>query len=178
VLADDLAARPEDLHADVVEVRRAMDRRARVRLRDDEQPLLAGAAPHLGRQLGERGGAGLGVPAQQAEAGARLGDQRVLALLGDEVVPAVADEREVAVGHPLEERAALGEFVGGERWRVRREVVDDSPQHREHRYPVARRGPQVGEGVEQRGTGGGERLGVGLAVDLDVHERLGDDGAR
>ena len=76
-LADDLAVGAERLHADVVEVRRAVHGGARVGLGQHEQRLLAGLRLHDRRQLGERAGEVL-VVAQDAEPGAGHGAQAAL----------------------------------------------------------------------------------------------------
>ena len=71
-LARDLARGVEALHADVVEVTRTMNGRARVRLREHEQVRIARQRAKLRRQLLEarRDAAQLGL-AQHAEARAR-----------------------------------------------------------------------------------------------------------
>ena len=107
-LAGHLAGRVEALDADVVEVRRAVHGRPRVRLRQVEQVLLARQPAHLRRQLREADrDRPLVGRAQDAEPRAGHGTQHVLPVLGEDFVLAVAEEREVAVVHPLEQVAGL-----------------------------------------------------------------------
>ena len=172
-LAHDLAVGAERLDADVVEVGGAVHGGARVGLRQHEQLLLAGLGLHQRGQLGERGGQVL-VVAQDAEAGPRDGAQPALLgrpLLRLELVLAVAEEREVVVGQPGEELAALAQLLGRERRRVLVELVDDGEGLGVHLLPVLDGLAYVAQHpLEAVGDLG--RLVVVGAVDLHVHPRL------
>ena len=113
-LAGDIALRVEPLDADVVEVRIAVDRRARVRLGEHERRGLAGLVGGVGaegrarpaRLTAEDPPAGLGT---RDEVGGRLrtGAGRVVQ---PQVVLAVAEEGEVVVREPAQERARRGQL--------------------------------------------------------------------
>ena len=149
-LAGHLAVRVEALDADVVEVRGAMHGRARVGLRQVQQALLAREPPHLGRQLREADrDRPLVARAQDAEPRAGDGPQHVLPVLGEHVVLAVADEREVAVAHPLEQVAGLGALVRVD-W-SRAELRDDIADALLHRRPVLDRSAHVAEHLADAG---------------------------
>jgi hypothetical protein len=172
-LPHDLAGVVELLQADVVEVARAVHRGARVRLREHEQLGLAGERADLGGELGEavRDPAEARL-AQHAESRARHYAQLVLAIDRFELVLAVSQEREVILPRPVEERADLVRLLAFEK---RGRVVELGDHRRHalvHRLPVLDRGAHV---AEHRGDPAAERLqplGVDLAVDLDVDERL------
>ena len=149
-----------------------MHRRARVRLRQIEQGLLARKAPHLRRQLREaERDRPLVARAEDAEPRAGDGTQHVLPVLDEHVVLAVAEEREVAVVHPLEQVAGLGALVRVDGRRV--ELCDDVADALPHRLPVVDRGAHVAEHAAEAGTQPLQLLRAGLAVDLDVDQRLG-----
>ena len=173
-LADDLAARVERLDADVVEVDRTVHGGLGVGLGQHQQRLLAGLGPHQRRQLRERRGHVLVGP-QDAEAGAGHGPQRdvVRAVAGVlEAVLAVAQEREVGVGQPAQQRLALGDLLGRQRRRVLVEVLDDVEGLLVHLRPVLDGLADVLEHLDQRLL---DLVALGLArlaVDLDVHPRL------
>ena len=116
-LADDLAGLVEGLHADVVEVRRPVHRGLGVGLGQHQQLLLAGLGLGDGRQLAEALGRVL-VGTQDAEPGGGHGSQDLVVAVGLEAVLAIAEEREVVLGQPLEERRAALELLGLERRRV------------------------------------------------------------
>ena len=108
------------LTADVVEIAGPMHGRARGRLGDDQQLGPSGVGAHLGRQRGEAAPRrSCPAPRAGAHAEARPGHdlQRVLPVDRHQVVAAVAEEREVVVGKPLEEGAALFALFGGKRRR-------------------------------------------------------------
>ena len=173
-LAGDLAVGAEGLHADVVEVRRAVDRGARVGLGQHEQLVLARLGLGQWGQLGERAGEVL-VVAQDAEPGAGNGTQSALLgrpLLRLELVLAVAEEGEVVIGQPGEEVAALGDLGLGQRRRRVVELTDHGQHLGVHLGPVLDRLAHVAQhALDALGDLGG-LLVVG-AVDLDVHPRLG-----
>ncbi len=99
MLAADVARVVEALDADVVEIAGAMDRRARVRLRHDQEVRHARVRAHLRRQRREaRRDVGRRIDVQDAETGDDA--QRVLAVDLDQLVTAVAEEREVVAAKP------------------------------------------------------------------------------
>jgi hypothetical protein len=172
-LADHLAGLVEQLHPDVVEVRRAVHGRLAVRLGDDEQALLA----DLGAQLGGHGGEALragAVGAQDAEPGAgeRLERLAVLAVL--QAVLAVAEEGEVVVGEPAQQLLGVRHHAAGQRRRVLAQLVGGADGERAHLLVVLDRAAHVLEHPPQVGFEPAQYGGAGLAVDLDVHPRLGE----
>ena len=105
LLSADLALRVELLHADVVEIRRAVHGRSGVALREHEQRLRRGAAAQLGRERGRRRRRRRRrVVAQDPEPASGHRGQHVGALRLAQRVLAVAGEHEVVVGHPAQER--------------------------------------------------------------------------
>ncbi len=107
VFARDLPRAVQALDGDVVEITRPVHGRAGVRLGQDQQLRLPGPGAHLGRQRRERSRA-LPVVPQDAEPGAGHRAQRQPGRPLLQVVLAVAEEREVAVGQPAEQRLNLG----------------------------------------------------------------------
>ena len=174
-LADDLAVGAERLHADVVEVRRAVHGGARVGLGEHEQRLLAGLRLGDRRQLGEGAGQVL-VVAQDAEPRAGDGAQAALVggvLVGLELVLAVAEEGEVVVGQPGEEVAPLAHLGVRQRRRVVGELADHGQHLGVHLGPVLDRLADVAQHPLDA-LGDLRGLLVVGAVDLDVHPRLDD----
>ena len=171
-LAGHLAGVVEPLDPDVVEVGGTVHGRPRVRLRQAERVLLTREPPHLRRQLREAhrdrplvGGA------QDPEARAGRGAQHVLPFLGEDLVLAIAEEREVTVVHPLEQVASLRALV-----RIdgsRRDLLGDVADVLAHRRPVLHGSAHVAEDAAEAVTQKLELLGARLAVDLDVDQRLG-----
>ena len=96
----------ESLHADVVEVGRSVHRRATVRGGEDEDSRLTRALEDLGCEGRTFGGLVL-IGAQDAEARARHRPEELATVVVGEVVLAVAEEREVVVGEPVEECGRL-----------------------------------------------------------------------
>ena len=162
----------EHLDADVVEVRRAVHGGARVGLRQHEQGVLA---CHLGdprRQLA-RGRRHVGVVAQDAIAGARQPAQAVASRLALEAVLAVAEEGEVVVAQPLEERDAPLELLGGDRGgRVGAQLLDDHPGLLAHPVPVLDGLAHVAQHALHVEGDRVDVLVVPDPADLDVHPRL------
>ncbi len=169
VFADDLALRVVAFDPDVVEVRRAVHGRARVRFREHQQRLLAGLGAHRRRERGEAGGRVLGGLAQEAEPAP--GDREQLAFRG-EVVPAVAEEGEVLIGEPLQQRLAFGELGRVARRRRVFELLRHVRQRFEHRLPVACGRAHVLQYGEQFAPDRFQDVEAGLAVDLDVRPRF------
>ena len=172
-LAVHLAVLVEGLHADVVEVRRTVHRRAGVGLGQHQQRLLARLRLHRVGQPAERL-RHLLVGAQDAEAGPGDGEQVVVAVALLELVLAVAEEGEVLVGQPFEELGGLADLFGVERRRVAAQVGDDRGDLGVHLAPVLDGLPDVAEHALDVVD---DRVGV-LAlrqpVDLHVHPRLTD----
>ena len=178
-LADDLAVLVEGLDPDVVEVDRTVHGRLGVRLRQHQQGLLACLRADQGRELAERRGHVL-VGAQDAEAGAGHGPQGHVVDVGVVVevlqaVLAVAQEREVGVGQPTQQRLRLGHLLGRQRRRVGVEVVDDVQRLLVHLGPVLDGLADVLEDLGQRPLDLLALIGTGLPADLDVHPRLAGD---
>ena len=172
-LADDLAVL-ERLHADVVEVRRAVHGRPGVRLGQHQQRLLAGLGLDDRGELAERRRHVL-VGAQDAEAGARHGAQQLVVALLLEPVLAVAEEGEVVRGQPLEQLAALADLVLRERRRVGPQLADDLQHLRVHLVPVLDGLADVAQHPLDVLLDGGGVVALADAVDLDVHPGLADE---
>jgi hypothetical protein len=172
-LAAHLALRVEMLDPDIVELARSVHRRARIRLGEHQELLHAGALARLGRQRREARRQRLaGALAQDAAAGAGHDAQHILAAGGGDLVVAAAEEGEMVVEQPGEERASLFELGGRQPAARRLEAADHLLQARAHRLPVLDRGAHVGEHFGDPRLELRELRGVALAVDLDVHEGL------
>ncbi len=181
-LAGHIALGVELLDADVVQVGRAVHGGAAVGLGQHQQLALAGLGPGRRGEPAEGGrghgvlgeGVGARVGAEHAEAGAGDRLQQVLAVLGlDQVVLAVAEEGEVVVGQPAEQLLCLVHLLGRELGRRRAVQVVGQPQRTvAHLGPVLDHLADVHQHPAQVGLDGGQLLGVGLAVDLDVHPGL------
>ena len=148
-----------------------MDGRARVRLRQVEQVRLERRARTAGGSSNPRGSAPAGL-AQDAEPGA--GTAEASSPPRPQLVLAVAEEREVVVGEPVEERAPPRRLVGVERRRIR-QVRDHLERPLAHRLPVLDRGAHLADHahevpLELRAAG---RASVWRA-DLGVDHRLAD----
>ena len=160
------------LHDHAVHRPDAMDQRRAVGL--DDQDVLRPA-----REAGHRLAAAQPrleqphlVAAQDAQRGAR--DQLVAQAAGlrrivDIAVAAMAEEGEMVGFQPAQEILVLGQ-VGRA---AGRQVGDGVEAGAPHRPPVLDRQPHFGQ---HAGEGGGElveQMGIGLAVDLDMHHRFG-----
>ncbi len=174
-LTDDVAVLVELLDADVVEVRRTVHRRSGVRLGEDQQPLLARLAAHLGRQLGEAPGQLL-VGTQDAQPAAGDREQAVDTLVVRlEDVFAVAEEGEVPVREPAQQLLRLGHLLRADaRRRTPLEHVGGAQGGLAHLGPVLDRLPDVAQYALQRPLDLCERSPIGLTVDLEMHPRLDD----
>ena len=91
---------------------------------------------------------------------------------GDEVVAAVAEQREVVRGEPAQERLAFGELVRRQRRRARVELGDDAEHLVLHLLPVVDRHAHVGQHARDVGGERVEARRLGDPVDLDVDERF------
>ena len=175
MLAADLAGGVEALDADVVEIAGTVHGRARVRLGDDQEVGHARVRANLRRQRREaRRDVLARVLAQDAEARARDDPQRVLAVDRDQVVAAVAEEREVVVGEPAQERLALGELLRRDRRRAarrsrRRSRSDAGPASSSSRSTARRTSAST---RATSAASASSRVGLDDPVDLDVDERL------
>ena len=141
----------EHLHPDVVEVDGAVHGRAAVGLGEDEQPAAPAPSPDRRRQLGERDrladGRRAGCPGRcPATALERLAVVRC-----DQPVLAVAEEREVVVGEPVEQVDRLAD-LGRRRPRPARRGVELRGEPRgpaDHPRPVLDRLAHVAEHPSQ-----------------------------
>ena len=177
LLAVDLAGGVEGLDPDIVEVDRPVDRRPRVRLRDDQQLLFPRLRAHGGRQP-SGGRRHVLVGPEDPQPGARHRPEHVLAVDGLELVLPVAEKGEVVVGQPLQQRPALPDLGRRQRrWRLL-EIRDDLPRLGVHLLPVLDHLAYVTEHVGEGLPDLLECCRVGLAVDLDVHPGLADQVAR
>ena len=178
--------------ADVVEMARAVHGGADVRAGEHEKiGLLRVAPPARRRQVGERIRGPPAFIAQQPEPRARLGHIAfktsgfttsgfttfgftTSGLLDPEF--AEPQEREVVVLDPLEEGAGLLELLGMDERRRRPQFRDAPAKLLAHRDPVVHRGADVVERAAHLRLDRVEHLGLGLAIGLEVDDRL-DDGA-
>ena len=165
-LAGHPAARVEGLDADVVEVGRAVDGRDRVRLGDDQRLRRTREGANL---AGQHDGPGLvpGARAHQAEAGACRRNQPVARRAALQPVFPVAEEREVVLVHPLEQRLRLADVARVAAQPGRAEFGRGLARLRAHLPPVAGRGADVVERLPDVPFERGEAHRVRLAVDLD-----------
>ncbi len=90
------------------------------------------------------------------------------------VVLAVAEEDEVAIGEPLEERPGLTGVLGGGPGGCRLKAGRQPLRALVHRRPVFDRGANLVERVVDLLAQLGEPLRIGLARDLGVKDRLGN----
>ncbi len=90
-----------------------------------------------------------------------------------DLVLAVTQEGEVVVGGPAQEGLRLGAAGGVHRHRAGAEIFGDGQHLGAHRLPVGDRFAHVHQRGLDRLADGGHGLGVGLAVDLQVHQRFG-----
>ena len=148
---DQLAGGIEALDADVVHVRAPVHLRAHRRLGDDQELRLHHEGAQLGRDLHKlRAGAQHAAVgrAQQPEPGLVHRHQR--AVLVEDVV-AGAEEGEVVVGQPFEERDRLLDLLLRQRRRIDLELGRDLADARRHRAPVGDAEPHVREHDLERG---------------------------
>ena len=172
-LPDDLARVVERLDADVVEVRRPVNGRTGVRLRQHEQGLLPRLRLDRRRQLAE-GRRHVLVEPQDAEPGAGHGAQHVVLAIGLEPVLAVAEEREVVLREPPQQVPPLGDLGVGQRELLLVELIDEGEHHGMHLGPVLDGHADVGQYPLQRLLEGCGVVLVADPGDLDLHPRLAD----
>ena len=124
-----------------------MHRGHRVRLGEDQQLAVARAlrAASPRRTIGV---ARLAAACRCAGCRARCaasGTSRSCARAALEAVVAVAEEDEMPVFHPVEQRARFGDFVGRQRRRIALQLGDERAHALAHRRPVLDRDAHVGE---------------------------------
>ena len=179
-LADDPAVGVELAEAEVVKVRRAVDPRLVVVLGDHHE-VLPGALDRLLRQ-GVEGAGSVPVGPQHAEAGPGHRDERLGAVVVDELVLPVAEEGEVVIDEPLQQLPGARRFFSptGHQARVVEQpdgLVCPGPHLRPVRYSL------LGEPQDLDETGlqvldefwTGRPFRPDGWQHLDVHPRLGDD---
>ncbi len=169
--ADGLALRPENLHADIIEIGAAMHQRKRVRLGDDQRLAAVEEIGHFARRHRV-----VAILAQNADLvivkdAERFLDRNQFALvaLALEGQFAKAEKDETVVAQPFEKR---------DRFRHRRVarhfvhalVIGDGPiEALQHRLPVADGGANLPQHTLDRGG----QVGLGLLVEgrkMDLHQ--------
>ena len=113
-------------------------------------------------------------PAQHAEAAVLDDVQPGFLRSVDEAVVAEAEEREVVVVEPAQERNDLGHILGRVGGRAAFQMGDGVLQMVAHGPPVADGGADVDQHRLDLRLDLTQRLGRALLVHLDVHEALGD----
>ena len=152
-----------------------MHRRAPARLGDDHRRLLPEKVPDLlGKALALRHhDVEVGV-AQDSEPRPRRGAKPLLAAHDAVVEAAVAEEREMVRGHPLQERRGLAAFgrveAGGRGPQARHGVLDPL----DDRPPVRDGVAHVGQDPLEVGADLGAPRGIGAEVDFGVDPGLTD----
>ena len=161
-------ARVEGLDADVVEIGRAMHRRDRVRLGDDEQ------VPGRARVHGFRRSARwawacvrrrLGRSTPSPDSG--TASSRSSVPPASQAIFAVAKEGEVVVFHPLQQFLGLDHFAARQSGRVRFQFARERPRTLAHLHPVARGAAHVIEHREDAFLDAIEALRISDAVDFE-----------
>ena len=174
LLGDGTAVRPELQHADVIHVTGAMHVRTRIGLGQDDRVGGAGLRQLAGGQGAQRtrGQRAVGL-AQDAQARGFARTQHAVAVGIDHLVFAVAEEGEVVVRQPAHERCRLLRRGFVQRGLALRQLCGDRQRLLAHRAPVGDRGAHV----FQRRLDLRLQLfllgGIGGAVDLEMHHRLG-----
>jgi hypothetical protein len=172
-LAGGPALRVEPPDADVVEVAPALHGRPGVGLGQVEQARAGVLPPHVGWQRRHRVRHRLPAGAAQ-DAQARLGHrlQHLFAGARHDLVLAVAEEGEVAVGEPAQELRGLVPVVGRDDRGVCLEARRDRGRAVAHGGLVLVGRADVAEHPHQVEAQPFQDVGVGLTVDLDVVEGL------
>ncbi len=158
---------------DVVHVATAMHAGGGIGLGDDDGIVGGGSvtAPTELAQRPNRCLAMLGVHDAQSAVGDRAQHAPVLTVFDD--VLAVAQEREVIVGQPLEEVVRFLARFPGQGLVGFRQLASDLMGAIEHRPEIRHRPPHVAQGSEDALFDLGQHFGVVLPVDLQMHHRLG-----
>ena len=163
----------EVLDADVVEVAGPVHGGARVRLGEQQDLLHPRALARFGGKRGEARRHRLArTLAQDAETAAGNDAQHVFAAGGGDLVAAAAEEGEIGLQEPFEERATFLELGLRHAAAGCSERANDLAHARLHRRPVLDRGAHVGEHLGDPRLELGELRRVGLAVHFEMHERL------
>ena len=161
--------------ADVVEMARTVHRGADVRAGEHEKlGFLRIAPPARRRQVRERFARPPALVAQQPEPRARLRHEPLPAPGLLDSILGEAQEREVVVLDPLEEGAGLLELLGVDERRRRPQIRGAAAKLLAHGAPVLDRGPDVVERAAHLLGHRVEHLLLGLAIGLDVDDRLDD----
>ena len=145
----------------------------RVGLGQHQQRLLARLGLHRVGQPAE-GLRHLLVGPQDAQPGAGDRTEVVVAVALLQLVLAVAEEREVLVGQPLEQVARLPDLLGIQRRRVVAQALDDLGDPGVHLLPVLDGLADVAQHPLDVVDDLGRVVVVAEPVDLDVHPRLAD----
>ena len=150
-----------------------MHRRARVRLGQDQRLTRPSHCPDVGGQPREAPGDDRAPVSEHAETRAVDSAENVFADLPNEVVLAVPEEDEVPAIDPLEECVDLLDLASIERRRSRHELSHDLVHPLAHHRPVLHRRPDIAENPADATDELLEALGLGLAIDFELHQRFG-----
>ncbi len=173
VLADHLAGGVVALDADIVAVARPVHGGTGVRACHQQQRhRCARHRPGLRRHRGEAGRDLVRRLSQHAQAAAAHQAQQILALLMNQVVAAVAEQREVVLRQPLQEGPGLGSQCRRHGGRRPLQLGDGLLQPVQHGPPVAHRTTHVGQHALQTGRQFGTQRRVDQPVDFDMHPRF------
>ena len=168
VLADDLARGVVAFHTDVVGIAGPVHGGSGVGLGHHHQRRRGPCErSRLGRQRLETvRQARRIVFTQQPQAGAGHGSQRVLPVVDDQIVLAVAQQGQVVVGQPLHERTGFVALLRRHRRGQVFEFMNDLVQPPDHRLPVGDRDAHVGKHTLDAGHQIGALLRLDQPVDL------------
>ena len=176
MLAGDAAVGVAGLHDHAVHRADAMDQRLAVGLDDQDVVRPAREACHgLATADADIEQPDL-VAAQDAECRSRhqlVAQAGPLARIVDITIAAMTEEGEVVGLEPAQEVLVLGETRRELRRAAGCQVGDGVEAGPAHRAPVVDRWSNFGQHAGQRGGDLVEQQGIGLAVDLDVHDRFG-----
>ena len=175
--ADRLPLAVEPFDDDGVERRRAVHRRTHARLGDEQWIGALEERRHLGRQrtaLAQAVEDRHRILAQYAETRFRLQNDAGFSAAAPNTELAIADEGEMVVIEPLQERRGL--FRGGftEQGGTVGDLAERLLRPLAHRTPVLDGSADIGEHPRQIALDGGKRVVAGLLVDLNLHEGFGD----
>ncbi len=171
--AGDFTVRAEPPHSDGIHVSGPVNRRAAVRLGDDQKFAATDEILHVGGQRRK--------VAQSPEDGMSLvaeNPERPVFRIGGSVeeVFAVAKKGEIIVVEPAQKILNLGEFGGRSRGRPRRQFGYNLSQDLAHILPVGHRRADVGEDTRQCLRQPGEVRRILFGRDLDLHPRFARPG--
>ena len=174
--ADGLAVLRKALDADRIHVYGPMHRGAPVGLGDHQQGRLLEILELFGRHLVvlvHRAGFGavLGI-AQNAEGGARNRLPPRPAALFDQVVAAVAEESEVVLQQPVQERDRFVDFLFGRLGRGPLELIHDLVEGRGHGLPIVDHLAHADDDAAQAGFQLGQVPGIAVMADFKADNRF------